>query len=157
MAEIMDKEVKVIMDRVKKGKQAKSSYIPVWKELDEFYRGDQYKNASVPPWVPKPVTNFIHMVVSIKRAALATENPMALLRPLSMTDVDSVGELQKIYEWVWKRIKARKAVREAIETSKLLGTGIVQVYWDEMTGVLGGTDAKYEGEIRTREIDPIRN
>jgi hypothetical protein len=97
------------------------------------------------------------MVITIKRAALATENPMAMLRPLSIEDVDNVNKLQRIYEWVWKRIKARKSVRDAIETSKLLGTGIVQVYWDEMTGVQGGTNAKYEGEIKTREIDPIRN
>jgi hypothetical protein len=148
-----DKEVQAIMDRLKKGKQAKQSYISVWKELDEFYRGDQYKSQNIPPWVPKPVTNFIHMVITIKRAALATENPMAMLRPLSQEDADSISQLQRIYEWVWKRIKARKSVRDAIETSKLLGTGIVQVYWDEMTGVLGGTNAKYEGEIRTREID----
>jgi hypothetical protein len=148
-----DKEVQAIMDRLKKGKQAKQNYISVWKELDEFYRGDQYKSQNIPPWVPKPVTNFIHMVITIKRAALATENPMAMLRPLSQDDAESVAQLQRIYEWVWKRIKARKSVRDAIETSKLLGTGIVQVYWDEMTGVLGGTNAKYEGEIRTREID----
>jgi hypothetical protein len=156
MAELgKDKDVQVIMDRLKKGKQSKQSYLPVWKELDEFYRGDQYKNQNIPPWVPKPVTNFIHMVITIKRAALSTENPMAMLRPLSQQDAEPVAQLQRIYEWVWKRIKARKSVREAIETSKLLGTGIVQVYWDEMTGVLGGTNAKYEGEIRTREIDPM--
>lgn len=154
MAE-MTKNVKRAMTRYKKSKDFKAKYTPVWSELDEFYRGEQYKNANIPPWVPKPVTNFIHLVVTTKRAALASENPMATLRPLSPKDVDNVGKLQSIYEWTWKKIKARSVLRDNIETSRLMGTGIAHVYWDEMTGVLGGTDALYEGEIKTKEIDPI--
>jgi hypothetical protein len=150
-----DKRVTRIMDRVKKSENAKANMKPIWKELDEFYRGEQYKNSNIPPWVPKPVTNFIHLVITMKRAALASENPSATLRPMSLADIEPVRVMQQIYEWVWKRIKARKTVRENIETSKLLGTGIGYVYWDEMTGVLGGTEAQYEGEIKTKEIDPM--
>jgi hypothetical protein len=152
MAELNPK-VKTVMSRLKKSKENKQQYVKQWKELDEFYRGDQYKSQNIPPWVPKPVTNFIHLVITTKRAALASENPMAMLRPLSIQDMDNVGMLQKVYEWVWKRIKACKVIRENIETAKLLGTGIAQVYWDEMTGVMGGTGTMYEGEIKVREID----
>jgi len=62
--------------------------------------------------------------------------------------------MQDIFDWVWKKIGAKRVVRQCIETSKLLGTAIAHVYWDEHTGVLGGEDAYYEGEIRICEIDP---
>lgn len=151
----MSKKVKRIMKRYDKSNKHKQQYIPLWKELDEFYRSDQYKNTKLPPWVPKPVTNFIHLVVTTKRAALASENPMAMLRPQSPDDIQKVADFQTIYEWVWKRSKARNVLRDNIETSKLLGTAIAQVYWDENTGVLGGTNTAYEGEIRMKEIDPM--
>lgn len=146
-------KAKEIMMRLKKSKSAKDKLIKEWKELDEFYRGDQYKNMNTPPWVPKPVTNFIHLVVTTKRAALSAENPMAMIRPLSAQDIEPVSQLQKVYEWVWERTNARSILRDSIESSKLLGTGIAHVYWDEMTGVLGGRGANYEGEIKMKEID----
>lgn len=148
-------KVKRILARHKKAVAHQQKYWPDWKELDEFYRGDQYKDSKLPPWVPKPVTNFIHLVITTKRAALSGENPMAILRPQAPDDVSNVKKLQIIYEWVWKRIKARSILRDNIETSKLLGTGIAHAYWDEHTGVLGGTNAQYEGEIKLKEIDPM--
>lgn len=151
----MSPKVKKVMERLDKSKKHKSQYHDLWAELDEFYRGDQYKNSKLPPWVPKPVTNYIHLVVTTKRASMAGDNPMATIRPLGPDDVKNVSEMQKIYEWVWKRIKARGLVRDNIETSRLLGTAIGHVYWDENTGVLGGNGALYEGEIRVKEIDPM--
>lgn len=153
----MTPTVKKVMRRLEKSKKHKQPYIPTWTELDEFYRGDQYKNSKLPPWVPKPVTNFIHLVVTTKRAAMAGDNPMATLRPLGPDDVRKISNMQKIYEWAWKRTKARALVRDNIETSRLLGTAIGHVYWNENTGVKGGTGALYEGEIEVKEIDPIRN
>ena len=151
----MNDNVKKIMRRLDKSKKHKSQYYDTWSELDEFYRGDQYKNSRLPSWVPKPVTNYIHLVVTTKRASMAGDNPMATIRPLGPDDVRKVSDMQKIYEWVWKRIKARALVRDNIETSRLLGTAIGHVYWDENTGVLGGNGALYEGEIRVKEIDPM--
>lgn len=151
----MSKKVQKFMRRLDKSQKHKQQYIPTWKELDQFYRSDQYKNSKLPPWVPKPVTNFIHLVVTTKRAALSGENPMAMMRPQSKDDIERVRAFQKIYEWVWKKTKARSILRDNVETSKLLGTGIAQVYWDENTGVLGGTNAAYEGEICMKEIDPM--
>lgn len=146
-------KVKEAHKNIKESRQFKQQLVKECAELEEFYRGDQYKQMSIPPWVPKPVTNFIHLVITTKRAALSGENPMAALRALSPLDVDNVSMLQKVYEWVWKRIKARKTVRENIESAKLFGTAIAHVYWNEKTGVLGGTRHHYEGEIGVREID----
>ena len=151
----MSKNVKKILGRLDKSKKHKQVYLKPWEELDRFYRGDQYKNTKLPEWVPKPVTNYIHLVVTTKRASMAGDNPMATLRPLGPNDVRSISEMQRIYEWVWKRVKARAVVRDNIETSRLLGTGIAHVYWDENTGVQGGNGALFEGEIRVKEIDPM--
>lgn len=149
-----DPLVNKIYDRFNKALSQRKSYDDKWRMLDMFYRGEQYEYERIPPWIPKPVTNFIHLVVTTKRAALAMENPTGLLSANSAQDVQAVNELQEIYEWVWKKIKARNVVRQNIETSKLLGTAIAHIYWDENTGVRGGTGALYEGEIRLREIDP---
>lgn len=149
-----DPTVNKIYSRFNKALEQRKKYDPKWQELDKFYRGEQYEYEKIPPWIPKPVTNFIHLVVTTKRAALAMENPTGLLSANSLKDVQAVNDLQEIYEWVWKKIGASRVVRSNIETSKLLGTAIAHVYWDENTGVMGGTDAYYEGEIRICEIDP---
>lgn len=149
------KRVSVIMKRYEDAKQRRSVHDADWRELDEFYRGDQYKNLSgMPPWFPRPVTNMVHLAVTTKRAAFAVDNPQATLRPVAESERERVNELQQIFDWVWKRVKARNVVRDNIETSKLLGTAIAHVYWDENTGVLGGEDMHYTGEIRVTEIDP---
>lgn len=151
----MTPNVKKILGRLDKSKKHKQTILPDWAELELFYRGDQYKDSKLPYWVPKPVTNYIHLTVTTKRAAMAGDNPMAMLRPLGPEDVRKIAQLQRIYEWAWKRIGARAIVRDNIETSRLLGTGIAHVYWDENTGVLGGTGTMFEGEIRVKEVDPM--
>jgi len=152
--ESQKKRVSEIMRRFDDARRQKDHLLHKWYELDQFYRGEQYNNVRMPPWIPKPVTNFVHLVVTTKRAALAVENPSAIFRPVSPLEVDKVRDMQDIFDWVWKKIGARRVVRQCIETSKLLGTAIAHVYWDEHTGVLGGKDAYYEGEIRICEIDP---
>lgn len=149
------KESKDILQKFKKAREKRQLKDEKWKELDAFDRGEQWKlNGSVPAWIPRPVTNFVHLVKTTKRAALAIENPTGQLRPQSPDDRVMVEDLQKGYEFVWDKAGCRKVVREALETSKLLGTGIVQVYWDENTGVLGGTGGLYEGEIKVKQLDP---
>jgi hypothetical protein len=144
----------IILSKYKKAKDQRQLKNDKWNELDNFDRGEQWDDASVPKWIPKPVTNFIHLVKTTKRAALAIENPVGKLRALSPLDIVQIEKLQKIYENEWKVMKARSVVRSAIETSRLLGTGIVQLFWDENTGVMGGTGTRFEGQVKAREIDP---
>lgn len=151
----MAEHAKEILAKYRKAREKRQLKDPVWKELDAFDRGEQWDlNGNVPKWVPKPVTNFVHLVKTTKRAALAMENPTGQLRAQSPADVAPIETLQKIYEFVWDKTRSRKTVRECIETSKLLGTAIAQVYWDENTGVLGGTGGMYEGEIKVKQVDP---
>src|SRR5699024_11701456 len=64
-------------------------------------------------------------------------------------------ELQRIFSFEWDRMKARKIVRDILETSRLLGTGIAQVYYDDDNNtVKGGKGGRYQGEIKIKQIDP---
>jgi hypothetical protein len=150
----------VIMEKFRKARTVRQQKDPLWQELDAFDRNEQWALKDSAPWIPKPVTNFIHLVKYTKRAALSTENPTGKLRAVTPNGIELVDALNKAYEDTFQRIKARKVVRECIETSKLLGTGIAHVYWNEQQeGRLGSTvkgdeGFMYEGEIETRQIDP---
>ncbi len=152
--------VSEIMDKFQKAKNKRLEKDPIWTELDAFDRNQQWDLSNAPAWLPKPVTNYIHLVKYTKRASFAVENPVAKLRPVSPKGVEPVRTLNKAYEDTFDRIKARKVVRENIETSKLLGTAIAHVFWDEMkegrmgVTVLGDEGFRYTGEIGIKEIEP---
>ncbi len=149
-----------ILANIKSAKSKRQAKDAVWKELDAFDRNQQWDLESLPEWLPKPVTNFIHLVKYTKRAALAIDNPTGKLRAVSPAGRGPVESLDKGFQHVWERIKARKVVRQNIETSKLLGPGIAHVFWDEAkegtmgTTILGDEGYQFEGEIGIREIDP---
>lgn len=154
------KRVAEITEMFNKAKAKRQKKDPIWKELDAFDRNEQWDMNNAPAWLPKPITNYVHLVKNTKRAAFAVDNPAGKLRPMSPAGKDAVKLLNKAYEDTVERIKMRKVVRENIETSKLLGTGIAQFTWDESaegrmgSTVLGDEGFQYEGEIRVREIEP---
>ena len=154
------KKVDKIMAKFEKAKQKRMQKDSLWKELDAFDRNEQWDLNNSPSWLPKPVTNFVHLVKYTKRAAFAVDNPAGKLRPMTPAGVEPVKLLNKAYEDTVERIKMRKVVRENIETAKLLGTAIAQMYWDESaegrmgTTILGDEGFQYEGEIRIKEIQP---
>jgi hypothetical protein len=147
--------VEKIMERFKKARDKRQGdRDEIWKELDAFDRGEQWSlKGDSPSWTPKPVTNYVHLVKYTKRAALAIENPTGKLRPNSPLDMEKIDQLQKVYEFEWEKVGLRKFIREAIETSKLLGTAITQLAWQE-NYIGGGTGAKFEGKIVARSVDP---
>lgn len=149
-----------ILDKFAKAKNKCQAKHTIWNELDAFDRNQQWELSKAPPWLPKPVTNFVHLVKYTKRAAFAVENPVGKLRPVSPKGVEPVALMNKAYEDTFERIKIRKVIRENIETAKLLGTAIAYMYWnEEKEGRLGVTvqgdeEYLYEGEIEVREIEP---
>lgn len=148
------KDVKQILSDFRKAKSVRQLKDKEWHDLDLFDRSEQWDKENIPPWVPKPVTNFIHLIKTTKRAALAIENPVATLRALSPADIEKVEKLQKIYNYEWKRIKCRKNVRDVLTTAKLLGTGIAHMYYDSNTRVMGGKGKRFRGTIVAEEINP---
>src|SRR6185437_4992891 len=98
---------------------------------------------------------YVHLVKTTKRAALAIENPSTMILGQSRQDHKLAKELQRVFEFIWDLVRARKTVRDALETAKLLGTAIVQVYYDDENGqVKGCQGGRYQGEIKVRQIDP---
>lgn len=144
--------VQRILQRYEKARSAKTKVTEKMIELDKFDRGEQWEG-KYPPWVPKPVTNYIHLVKTTQRANLALQNQVAMLRPLHPEDDQAVQSLQKAYDGVWYRTDARYYVRDTIETALLLSTGILMVYWDDKI-VSTRTGDTYLGDIRLKEIDP---
>lgn len=154
------KRVDKILEKFRSAKTKRQQKDSIWTELDAFDRNDQWDLNNAPPWLPKPVTNYVHLVKYTKRAAFAVDNPTGKLRPMSPQGVESVRLLNKAYEDTAERIKMRKTVRENIETAKLLGTAIAQVFWNENaegrmgSTVLGDEGFQYEGELGIKEIMP---
>lgn len=147
----------LIIEKFEKAKRHRQKMDPKWKELDAFDRGEQWDlgGQPIPPWVPKPVTNYIHLVKTTKRAALAIENPAAMFMGQTPTDHEKAKEMQRVFDFVWDQMRARSVVRDALETSRLLGTAIAHVYYEDGNGeVKGGEGARYEGEIKCQQIDP---
>lgn len=154
------KRIDRIMELYRKAFAKRQQKDGLWQELDAFDRNEQWNLHNAPPWLPKNVTNYVHLVKNTKRAAFAVENPTGKLRPMTPAGVEAVKLLNKAYEDTADRIKMRKVVRENIETAKLLGTAIAQVYWNEDeegrmgSTILGDEGFYYEGEIGIREIMP---
>lgn len=112
-----------------------------WRILDLFDRGQQWENANLAPWVPKPVTNFIRYFRTLKRANLASAIPTSQFYSEHPADVETVKNLQKAYEHVWHVEKVDRTVRRCIDRALLQGTSIAYVYNDD--AFVGG---KYYGE-----------
>jgi hypothetical protein len=112
-----------------------------WTVLDQFDRGQQWEGAAIPPWVPKPVTNFIRYFRTLKRANLASAIPSAHFYSEHPADVETVRNLQKAYEHVWYMEKVDRTIRRCIDRALLQGTAIAYVYNDDT--YVGG---KYYGE-----------
>lgn len=145
---------KKIFAQYKRAKDHKQKRMETWQELIKFDKGEQWKDMGLPPFVPTPVTNYIHYVKSMKTAAFAIENPVGKLRAVGRMSVEPVDILNRVVESEMERMKARRVVRDAISTAKLLGTSIVEVVWNEYTEVRGSGDVQWEGEIELKNIPP---
>lgn len=152
-------KVNRILEDVQRSRTKRKKKEGKWKELDAFDRNEQWDLNKAPNWLPKPVTNYIHLVKYTKRAAFAVENPTGKIRAISPSGLEKAKLLSKAYEDTFARIKLRSAVRDCISDSKLFGTAIAHLYWDELhEGRLGSTvqgdeGFQYEGEIRHKVID----
>src|SRR5690625_154646 len=152
----MNKKADRILEKFQQAKRKRQQKDTKWKELDAFDRGDQWElgGRKLPEWIPKPVTNYVHLVKTTKRASLSIDNPEPMFMGQSQEDHEQARNLAKIFKFEWDRMKARKYTRDALETSKLLGTGIIQVYYEDDGSVLGGKGAKHQGAIYMKQIDP---
>jgi hypothetical protein len=127
-----------------------------WQTLDMFDRGEQWVGQSIPPWIPKPVTNFVRFIRTLKRANLASSIPKSTFYPEYEEDKQTVEQLQKAYNFIWDRQKINRVIRKGIDRSLLQGTAIAYVYVDDLAinGRYFGKDDKrnnlFQGDICVR-------
>ena len=144
--------------RLRKSSQAKAEKVKLWNLLDTFDRGEQWKGAPIPPWIPKPVTNMIKYVRTTKRANLTSNIPSAKFYSNYQSDDWLITQLQKAYEFVWELNKMPMVVRRCIDRSILQGTAVVYVYNDdrEINGRYYGegdiNNQLYRGDIKVKRI-----
>jgi hypothetical protein len=127
-----------------------------WRELDLFDRGQQWdEKGNMPSWIPKPSSNYVNHVKKLKTGELLIDSYLGELKPLAPEQADNIFLLQKSYEQLWEKLNVRYFVQETIRTSRLLGTGILYVGWDE--NYIGGTRGHlYQGEILLTPIEPSK-
>lgn len=125
-----------------------------WRELDQFDRGSQWDDkGQMASWIPKPSTNYVHHVLKMKTGELILEDYIGELKPLAPEQADHIFLLQKSYEQLWEKLNVRFTMSDVIRNSRLLGTGILYIGWDE--NYIGGTrEHLYQGEILLKSIEP---
>ena len=136
--------IKTYTQRYRKAEDAVSQKHKMWAELDMFDRGEQWKNASIPAWIPKPVTNYIRYVRQLKRANLASAIGKATFLPLNPQYAEQITKLQKAYDHVWETENIPYTVRNIIDRGLLQGTSIAYVYNDD----------SYVGGVYKQPFDP---
>ena len=151
----MDKTIMNIWDKVRNAiefRQQTKDYS--WKELDAFDRGDQWSIAgAMPSWIPKPSSNYVAKVKKFKTGNLILDDYMGELRPLAPENAPQIWMLQRFYEQIFDKLNLKYHITDVIRTSRLLGTGILYIGWDE--NYIGGTRGHlYQGEILVKPIEP---
>jgi len=126
----------------------------VWQELDAFDRGEQWNTkGTMPSWIPKPSTNFISKVKKFKTGNLILDDYLGELKPLAPEDEAQIWMLQRFYEQLWDKLNLKYHILDVVRTSRLLGSGILYIGWDE--NFIGGTHGHlYQGEITVKPIEP---
>jgi hypothetical protein len=154
--------IKLMTQRYRKAEDAVFNRHKMWAELDMFDRGEQWKNASIPAWIPKPVTNLIRKIRLTKRANLASAISKANFLPLNPQYADQVSKLQKAYDHVWEVDNVPYTIRGIIDRGLLQGTAVAYVYNDDT--YVGGVykepfdpnNQLYSGKVCIKRI-PIAN
>jgi len=138
-------------DAIDYRRQAKDS---LWIELDAFDRGEQWTQKGImPSWIPRPSSNYINKVKRYKTGSLILENYLGELKPLAPENEPQIWMLQRFYEQLFDKLNVKYHLLDALRTSRLLGTGILYVGWDE--NYIGGTRGHlFQGEILVKEIEP---
>jgi hypothetical protein len=155
MPEYTREEIATLWEKARDAIQfRRQNYDLKWKELDAFDRGEQWLIAGqMPSWIPKPSTNYVSKVKRYKTGNLMLEDYLGELKPLAPENEPQIWMLQRFYEQLWDKLNLKYRILDVVRTSRLLGTGILYVGWDE--AYIGGTRGHlYQGEILIKEIEP---
>lgn len=134
----------------------------LWATMDMLDRGEQWKGANIPEWVPKPQHNMMRFVRILKRSNLASNIPSAHFSPINQDHAEIIDKLDKAYRFVWQSEKVDRTIRKSIDRMLAKGTSVAFVYTDDtfIDGVYYGSGDKrnrmFQGRIMVKSF-PITN
>lgn len=124
-------KVQQMVQRFRKAQQGMAEKHSLWAVLDKFDRGKQWDASSIPPWVPKPVTNYIRYIRTLKRANLASSIGQATFTAEFSSDKELITKLQHSHDHVWEKGRLGRVVRRCVDRAILQGTSIAYIYTDD--------------------------
>lgn len=121
------------------------------RENIDFYEGRQWgrKVTDRTKMLPRPVTNFVRMIVNNKMSAM-NNKPCRITYEADSQDNDSI-EFTQFSDYQFKEMGAESVYREAIYNGAIKGTYLFHVYWDAQAK---GKKGKVTGALRMEPLDP---
>jgi hypothetical protein len=171
-----DKSTELIGDLDTKIKAGISAYADRKNKMmvaDKYWLGEHWDD-NAPPWMPKPVENWVFATVEQHSANLATANIVPIIYGQDPGDDDIANMFDLVVQYLWgtNKLNGRRIVRRSIHTALKLGTALVKVYWDnnvnggrtlprvqDFTNPLNGesypvSHTLYKGEVCYELVDP---
>lgn len=121
------------------------------RENIDFYEGRQWgrKVTDRTKMLPRPVTNFVRMIVNNKMSAM-NNKPCRITYEADSQENDSI-EFTQFSDYQFKEMGAESVYREAIYNGAIKGTYLFHVYWDAQAK---GKRGKVTGALRMESLDP---
>lgn len=131
--------------RFKEAMVAKAPYTKRWQEYWDAYRGDYFKNSSLPEYKSNFVSNYIFSVVETIRPIMLDNDPKFQALPRQEMGEGYANDINEIMSYEWDRERMRiKLMRELIGTL-VTGTSVFFTPWD-----------KNKKNVLSIPVDPMR-
>jgi hypothetical protein len=109
---------------------AKAPYTKRWATYWDAYRGDYFKNTSLPDYKSNLVSNYIFSIVETIRPIMFDKDPKFQALPRQAQGMQYANDWQEVLSYEWDRESmTTKFIREAI-TLLVTGTSILFLPWN---------------------------
>ena len=120
---------------------AKTDYISRWRDYENAYSGDYFKNMSLPEYKSNLVSNYIFSIIETIRPIMLDQNPKFQAMPRQPDAIGFSNDVQEMLNYEFDRENVMvKLSRELINVLKL-GNSVFFIPWD--------------GEKKNTNITPI--
>lgn len=157
-SESQEKEIKRLQGLVKKAvsyrqQQRDKEYI----NNEASYEGLQWELSNMDndsPFIVKSDINHLANAVDIRFGSLYANSYYGELKPLSENDVDTIEQLQVMYQNEWYRLNMDYIIEDVIKAGGIFDNGYIELNFDTDT-IVGGTNTRREGAITAKQVDTL--
>lgn len=104
------------------------------------------------PFVVKSDINHLKNAVDVRLGSLCASSYYGKLKPLSQDDVETIDELNILYQNEWYRLNMDELIEEVIKKGCIFDNGYIEFGFDT-DKIVGGTNAKREGVITANVVE----